>query len=174
MTTSGQTDIQQSLIHQKRILRMPVGSNVDMHEHAKFDQNKPSGLRIMNIFTVSPRAEEPTDGLIKIIPVNVQTCKSCNMIFFLKLCSCVQFVPGQICTGVLFWPCERCLKNLQPGTNLHPCANLLLISRMMQIYTRMQIAHRCKMCTWTQKSLSSIYFGKGFLDNSSLFRNDPV
>ena len=53
-----------------------------------------------------------------------------------------------ICTRVYFWPYERSFKNLLPDANLHPSANLLLLSRWSKfVCTRVQIVHmNAKMC----------------------------
>ena len=61
-----------------------------------------------------------------------------NLFLRLKPCSSAQFAPG-----VYFWPCERCFKYLHPDANLHPGANLLLLSRWYKfIFTRVQICIR--------------------------------
>ena len=49
--TTARTYSQQSLVHHKRLLRMPVVGKFAMHTHAKFDRNMPSCSRVMNIFT---------------------------------------------------------------------------------------------------------------------------
>ena len=46
----------------KRLLHMPVVTNVGMHLNADFDQNIPCGSRVMSIFTNLPRADGRTDS----------------------------------------------------------------------------------------------------------------
>ena len=67
---------------------------------------------------------------------------------FNKPRSCAQFAPGcKFAPRVYFWPCERCFKNLHPGANLYPGADLLHLSRWSKfICTRVQIVHMNAKC----------------------------
>ena len=56
--------------------------------------------------------------------------------------------PGKFEPRVYFWPCERCFKNLHPG------ANLLLLSRWSKfICTRVQIVHMTAKCVFLYVSI---------------------
>ena len=46
----GQTDPQQSLVHQKVCYARQWLDNVSMHMYAKYDQNIPGGSRVVKIF----------------------------------------------------------------------------------------------------------------------------
>ena len=51
LITTGRTDAQLSVVHQKGCYACQWLSNVDMHTYANFDQNIPRGERVMSILT---------------------------------------------------------------------------------------------------------------------------
>ena len=54
----------ESLVHQKRMLRMPVVENVDMHTYTKFDQTVQCFSFVMSIsLTFNRRTDKQTDIL---------------------------------------------------------------------------------------------------------------
>ena len=75
---------------------------------------------------------------------------------FLSWFICTIFTPG------VFWPYERSFKNLLPDANLHPSANLLLLSRWSKfICTRL---HPGVNCAYERKNVYFLYVLIGDFD----------